>query len=117
MIEGNDFRKRWEEIREDAQAALEYVGASGWYVLGEEVRAFEQKLASLWQTAEAVCVGSGLDAIEISLRVLGCGPGDRVLTTPLTLRPGSTYVVSVGFNSYFVVTPAGSKVVAISTAN
>ena len=53
-------------------------------MLGEEVRAFEQELAALWGFPHAAGVASGLDAIEISLRALGCGPGDRVLTTPIS---------------------------------
>ena len=62
------------------------VGSSGWYILGKEVEAFEQALKIDWPVHHAVGVGNGLDAIEIGLRCLGVGEGDRVLTTPLTLR-------------------------------
>ena len=80
----NDFRRQWEDLRTDYLAALDAVGQSGWYVLGEEVRQFEKSLASWWGLGYSVGVASGLDAIEIGLRVLGCRAGDRVLTTPLT---------------------------------
>jgi dTDP-4-amino-4,6-dideoxygalactose transaminase len=80
----NDFTRQWEDVREDALEAVDRVGRSGWLVLGEEVASFEQELARWWGSPEAVGVASGLDALEIGLRCAGIGPGDRVLTTPLT---------------------------------
>ncbi len=79
----NDFRIQWAEIRESALAAMEQVACSGNYVLGRLVQAFEQRLASYWGILHVTGVASGLDAIEICLWVLGCSPGDRVLTTPI----------------------------------
>jgi dTDP-3-amino-3,4,6-trideoxy-alpha-D-glucose transaminase len=84
MILLNDFKRQWDDIRPDALAAMEAVGSSGWYILGNEVDAFEKALAGLWGLRQSVGVASGLDAIEISLKALGCGRGDRVLTTPLS---------------------------------
>ncbi|HEY2841993.1 MAG TPA: DegT/DnrJ/EryC1/StrS family aminotransferase, partial [Bryobacteraceae bacterium] len=91
-------------MREDALAAFETVGASGWYVLGEEVRKFEQALAALWGFPHAAGVASGLDAIEISLRALGCGPGDRVLTTPISAFATTLAIVKIGAVPVFVDT-------------
>jgi dTDP-3-amino-3,4,6-trideoxy-alpha-D-glucose transaminase len=96
----NDFAAQWADVRDDALAAVDRVGRSGWLILGEEVRAFEEDLASWWGVGCAVGVASGLDALEIALRCAGVGPGDRVLTTPLTafattlaiLRTGATPV-------------------------
>jgi len=96
LIQANDFRRQWEDIREDALAAFERVGSSGWYVLGEEVRTFEQELAAFWGFPHAAGVGSGLDAIEISLRALGCGPGSRVLTTPISAFATTLAIVKTG---------------------
>jgi dTDP-3-amino-3,4,6-trideoxy-alpha-D-glucose transaminase len=100
----NDFRRQWQDLRSDALSAFDAVGASGWYVLGEEVRQFEQSLASWWGLSHAVGVASGLDAIEISLRVLGCGPGDRVLTTPLTAFATTQAILKLGGVPVFVDT-------------
>jgi dTDP-4-amino-4,6-dideoxygalactose transaminase len=83
-ILANDFAAQWTDLRDDALAAVDRVGRSGWLVLGEEVRSFERELASWWGAQHAVGVASGLDAIEIALRCAGVTPGDRVLTTPLT---------------------------------
>lgn len=104
MIQANDFTRQWADLREDALAAFEKVGASGWYVLGEEVRAFEQELAALWGFPHAAGVASGLDAIEISLRALGCGPGDRVLTTPISAFATTLAIVKLGAAPVFADT-------------
>ena len=104
MVPANDFRRQWEDLRQDALAAFEKVGASGWYVLGEEVRAFEHAFAALWGFPHAAGVASGLDAIEISLRALGCGPGDRVLTTPVSAFATTLAIVKTGAAPVFVDT-------------
>lgn len=104
VILANDFRRQWEDVRQDALAAFERVGASGWYVLGEEVRAFEAALAACWGVRHATGVGSGLDAIEISLRILGCMPGDHVLTTPLSAFATTLAIVKLGAIPVFIDT-------------
>jgi dTDP-3-amino-3,4,6-trideoxy-alpha-D-glucose transaminase len=104
LIQANDFRRQWEDLREDALAAFEKVGAGGWYVLGEEVRAFEEELGALWGFPHAAGVASGMDAIEISLRALGCGPGDRVLTTPISAFATTLAIVKLGAVPVFVDT-------------
>ncbi len=96
MISLNDFQRQWDEIRADVLATVETVGASGWYVLGSEVTAFEKALAEQWGLAHAVGVASGLDAIEISLKALGCGAGDPVLTTPLSAFATTLAIVKLG---------------------
>ena len=84
MILANDFQRQWADIGEDVVGAVERVGQSGWYVLGNEIQQFEAQLAGYWGVKHATGVANGMDAIEIGLRMLGCGPGDRVLTTPLS---------------------------------
>jgi dTDP-4-amino-4,6-dideoxygalactose transaminase len=96
MIQLNDFRRQWEEVRTDVQSAVERAGSSGVYVLGENVREFEAALAARWGLAHAAGVGSGLDALEISLRILGCLPGDHVLTTPLSAFASTLAILKLG---------------------
>ncbi len=96
MILLNDFRRQWEDVREDCHRALERTGSSGWYILGEEVRRFEQRLAALWGVREAVGVASGLDALEAALRGLGLLPGERVLTAPVSAFATALAVVRAG---------------------
>jgi dTDP-4-amino-4,6-dideoxygalactose transaminase len=90
------------ELRRAMLAAAQRVIESGWYVLGNEVEAFERQWASACGVAHGVGVGNGMDAIEISLRALNIGPGDEVITTPMTafasvlaiLRAGATPVLA-----------------------
>ena len=48
MILNNDFQRQWADLGADVLAAVDRVGKSGWYVLGQEVRGFERELAKLW---------------------------------------------------------------------
>lgn len=83
-------------------AAVSRVIDSGWYVLGEEVKRFEQSWAQRCDCEFGVGVGNGMDAIEIGLRALDIGAGDEVVTTPMTafatvlavLRCGATPVLA-----------------------
>jgi len=84
MILMNDFKAEPEEMRVAELAAMERVLRSGWYVLGDEVKAFEVAWAERCGVTHAVGVGNGMDAIEIGLRALNIGKGDEVITTPMT---------------------------------
>ena len=61
-----------------------FVITRGWFVLGPELAAFEPEFAAACGAAEAVGVGTGTDALAIALRALGIGPGDEVITSPLS---------------------------------
>ena len=98
----NDFVRQWQHLRGALIAAFEGVGESGWYVLGREVTAFEEALARTWGLEYAVGVGSGLDAIEISLRLLGCRSGDKVLTTPVSAFATTLAILKLGAIPVFV---------------
>ncbi len=70
------------------QKAIEVL-RSGWYVLGEEVKCFEEEFAAYTGARYCVGVASGLDALWIAFRVLGVGEGDEVIV------PSNTYIASV----------------------
>ena len=102
MILMNDFKAEPAEMREAMLGAVNRVLESGWYVLGNEVVAFEKQWALACGVDYAVGVGNGMDAIEIALRALDIGVGDEVITTPMTafasvlaiLRAGATPVLA-----------------------
>ena len=104
MVLANDFRRQWEDVRADVLGAVEEAGSGGVYVLGDRVRGFEAALAARWGLAHAAGTGSGLDALQIALRILGCGPGDRVLTTPLSAFASALAIVKLGAIPVFVDT-------------
>ncbi len=73
--------------RDDApelRRAIDRVIERGWFVLGPEVEGFEREFAAASGAPHAVGVGSGTDAIALTLRALDVGPGDEVITTPLS---------------------------------
>ncbi|MBD2187102.1 DegT/DnrJ/EryC1/StrS family aminotransferase [Pseudanabaena mucicola] len=102
MILMNDFKAEDTALREAMLSAVQRVLDSGWYILGKELENFEHKWAKACGTSHGIGVGNGLDAIEISLRVLNIGSGDEVITTPMTafatvlaiLRAGATPVLA-----------------------
>lgn len=71
-------------LQRDMLEAVARVIKSGKFILGESVSEFERQWSEVCGTTFAVGVANGLDALEISLRALDIGPGDEVITTPLT---------------------------------
>ncbi|HET7728404.1 MAG TPA: DegT/DnrJ/EryC1/StrS family aminotransferase [Usitatibacter sp.] len=76
----SELRRQSEALRPELAAAILEVLDSGWFILGEGVRRFEAAFAAYLNVAHAVGVANGTDALELGLRALGVGPGDRVVT-------------------------------------
>ena len=85
----------------DVRAAIDRVIARGWFVLGPEVEAFESEFAAAMGARFAVGVGTGTDAIALTLRALGIGPGDEVITTPLSAAYTALAVMMTGARPIF----------------
>jgi dTDP-4-amino-4,6-dideoxygalactose transaminase len=102
MIAQNDFAQQWSAVEPAVVAAVRRVGASGRYILGKEVEAFETALAEHWGLAHAVGVGNGMDALEIGLRCLDLRPGEKVLTTPLSAFATTLAILRAGGTPVFV---------------
>lgn len=88
-IPANTLKPQFELYRDEYLEAVTKVLSSGWYVLGEEVEAFEREFASF--TGAEYCIGlaSGLDALILAVRALDIGYGDEVIV------PSNTYIASV----------------------
>jgi len=82
-------------------AAMARVLDSGLFILGPEVEAFERELAEALEARHAVAVANGTDAIELALRVRGVGPGDEVVTSPLTAAFTVLGVLATGARPLF----------------
>jgi dTDP-4-amino-4,6-dideoxygalactose transaminase len=83
------------------QRAIQRVLERGWFILGPELEAFEQELAAASGTATAVGVGTGTDALALIFRALGIGPGDEVITTPLSAAFGPLAIMMAGARPVF----------------
>jgi dTDP-4-amino-4,6-dideoxygalactose transaminase len=79
-----DLRREYSRLRSEIDGALQRVLQRGWFILGEEVEAFEAEWAAYCGVAHAVGVGNGTDAIQLTLRAAGIGPGDQVVVPGLT---------------------------------
>ena len=96
------FEPQHAPLRDAMTAAFSRVYDSYWYVLGEEVKQFEQEYAAFNQVAHTVGVANGLDALVLALRVLGVGPGDEVIV------PSNTYIAT-----WLAVTQVGATPVPV----
>lgn len=98
----NDFKMQWQDIQCPFMEAVSRVGASGYLVLGQEVKDFESDLSSYWGMAHSIGCANGLDAIEIGLRCLGLKAGDKVLTTPLSAFATTLAILRIGAIPVFI---------------
>ncbi|MEW1906446.1 MULTISPECIES: DegT/DnrJ/EryC1/StrS family aminotransferase [unclassified Streptomyces] len=89
-------------VQAEIDAALLRVSRSGRYLLGPELEAFEEEYARYCENAHCVGVGSGLDALELTLRALGVGEGDEVVV------PGHTYIAT-----WLAVSATGARPVPV----
>ena len=97
-----DLRAAYLELRDGIDAAIARTTDSGWYLLGEELRAFEGEWARYTESRHALGVANGLDALHLALLALGVGHGDDVLV------PSNTYIAT-----WLAVTQAGARPVPV----
>ena len=83
------------------QEALARVVTRGWFILGPELEAFEDEFAAACQAPHAAGVGTGTDALAIALRALGIGPGDEVITSPLSAAYSALAIMMAGARPVF----------------
>ena len=96
-----DLAPELAEVATALEAAWRRVVASGHFIGGPEVEAFEGEAARFLGVKHAVGVNSGTDALVIALRALGVGPGDEVVTSPFTFFATAESVSAVGATPVF----------------
>ena len=97
-----DVGAAYAELREELDAAARGVMASGQFILGPEVTAFEEEFAAYCETRHAIGVGSGLDALRLILLGYELGPGDEVIV------PSNTFIAT-----WLAVSQAGATPVPV----
>lgn len=91
------------EIQEVAEALR-----SGWITTGKRTKAFEARIAERLGTPKAVCLNSATAALEMTLRILGVGPGDEVITSAYTYTASAAVAVHCGATLVLADTAPGS---------
>jgi len=97
-----DMKAPYQELKKELDEAYFRFMESGWYVLGPEADNFEKEYAAFTGTEHCVGVSNGLDALTLSLRAAGIGPGDEVIV------PSNTYIAT-----WLAVSEVGAKIVPV----
>lgn len=88
MIPFLDLGAAYRELQSQIDDAVARVLASGHYILGPEVDAFESEFAAYCEASNCIGLANGLDALHLALRAMGVGPGDEVIV------PSNTYIAT-----------------------
>lgn len=94
-----DLKAPYLELQSELDATYQRVMDSGWYILGQEVEAFEAEFATYCGTKHCISVANGLDALHLILRAMDIGIGDEVIV------PSNTYIATWLAVSYAGATP------------
>jgi dTDP-4-amino-4,6-dideoxygalactose transaminase len=94
-----DMKSPYQELKPELDEAYQRVMNSGWYILGEEVDAFEDEFATYCEVRHCIGVGNGLEALHLILCANGIGVGDEVIV------PANTYIATWLAVSYTGATP------------
>ncbi len=96
LVPYTGFRQQFEDLRIELMAAYEHVMWNGDFILRDEVAKFEESMAAYLGVEHVIGVGSGYDALYLSLKVAGIGAGDEVLTDSYTHISTHAAIVNCG---------------------
>ena len=96
------LKANYDQLKDELDQAYRRVMESGWYILGEEVEAFEHEFSDYIGTKHCITVANGLEALFLILRAYDIGPGDEVIV------PSNTYIAT-----WLAVTHTGADVVPV----
>jgi dTDP-4-amino-4,6-dideoxygalactose transaminase len=97
-----DLKAQFETIRAEIIAAVTNVLESQHFILGEEVRSFEEEVGAALGTKHSVSCASGTDSLILAMLAAGIGPGDEVITTPFSFIATAGSIARVGARPVFV---------------
>ena len=103
-----ELTTEFAQLRDEWFAAIDATGSKAAFILGDAVTAFEQQAAEYIGSKYALGVANGTDALVLSLRALGIGPGDEVITSPFTFFATAESISLVGATPVFADVDAAS---------
>ena len=102
MIWRCDLAPQYDLYKDKIKECIDRIGASGRYILADEVREFEKKFAQYLGVKHVVGVANGTDALVLILKALNIGAGDEVITTAYTAIPTVSAIIEAGATPVFV---------------
>ena len=96
-----DLGRQYDGLRDDILRAIDGVMKSGQYILGPEVEGFEREAAAFIGVKHAIGVANGSDSLWLSLKCLGIGEGDEVITAPNSFIASAWAIKAVGATPVF----------------
>jgi len=97
-----DLKSQYHSLKAELDGEIARVLESARFILGPNVSAFEQEVATYLDVRHAIGCASGTDALHLALAAAGIGPGDEVITTPFTFIATAEAVCYVGATPVFV---------------
>lgn len=97
-----DLKRQYQSIKAEADKAACDVLSGAAYIMGENVKKFEEEFAQYIGVKHAISVGNGTDSLVIALKAMGIGAGDEVITTPYTFFATGEAISFVGATPVFV---------------
>lgn len=97
-----DLRAQYAKIREEIEAGVHRVLQNADFIMGSEVRSFEQEFATYLGVKHVIGVANGTDALLLSLKALAIGPGDDVIVPANTFVATAEAVIHAGAHPVFV---------------
>jgi dTDP-4-amino-4,6-dideoxygalactose transaminase len=101
MIWRCDLSRQHAAYKDEILPAISRILDSGVYILGPELRRFEEEFARYIGSPHCVGVANATDGLTLSLMALGVRPGDEVITTPFTAIPTVSAIVDAGATPVF----------------
>jgi dTDP-4-amino-4,6-dideoxygalactose transaminase len=102
MIKFLDLTAQYRSVKKEIDRAIKKVLESGQFIGGKEVENFEKEIAKFCGVKYAISLKSGTDALFLSLKALGIGPGDEVITTPFTFIATAEVIANLGAKPVFI---------------
>jgi dTDP-4-amino-4,6-dideoxygalactose transaminase len=102
-------------LREQVIERVSAVIRGGHFILGPEVKAFEQELAAYVGVDHAIGVANGTDAISIAARALGVQPGDEVIVPSFTFYATAEAIAAIGATPVFCDVDRGTRNITVET--
>jgi UDP-2-acetamido-2-deoxy-ribo-hexuluronate aminotransferase len=97
-----DLKAQYSNIKDEVLRCINDILESSHYILGENVKKFEDDIKSYLGVSEAIGVASGTDALHLALKALDITHGDEVITTPFTFFATVEAILYVGAKPVFV---------------